>query len=305
LRNVCHEMVHKLATQDDRVVFIGSDLSPGLLDEMRQAYPDRWFMEGVTEQNVVGMAAGMAMDGMIPYVNTIATFLTRRAYEQIAVDCCLHDLPVRLIGNGGGLVYAPLGPTHLAVDDIALMRVLPRMTIVAPLNDHEMRTCMYSTLRWPHPIYIRLSRSWEGKVELPVNFNIGQAVPLRWGAERPILIVSTGVASGRALDAALILERENIFCTVLHCPTVKPFDADALVRHGEKARHVVTVEEHSVIGGLGSAVLEYLNGHRMHLPVTRIGIPDVFPKSYGTQETQMTEFGLQPEQIAATIKADL
>ena len=116
MRAACLDMVHQLARRDERVVFIGSDLSPGLLDGMRREMPGRWFMEGVTEANVIGMAAGLAMEGFVPYVNTIATFITRRCYEQVAVDLCLHRLPVRLLGNGGGLVYAPLGPTHLAIE---------------------------------------------------------------------------------------------------------------------------------------------------------------------------------------------
>jgi len=131
MRATCLKQVHALAKRDERVVFIGSDLSPGLLADMKREMPERWFMEGITEQNVVGMAAGFAMEGFIPYVNTIATFITRRCYEQVAVDLCLHDLPVRLIGNGGGLVYAPLGPTHLAIEDIAIMRALPNMAVVA------------------------------------------------------------------------------------------------------------------------------------------------------------------------------
>ncbi len=126
-------MVYELAKQDERVVFIGSDLSPGLLGRHEEGVcPTATTWKGVTEANVIGMAAGMALEGFVPYVNTIATFITRRCYEQVAVDLCLHDLPVRLIGNGGGFVYAPLGPTHQAIEDIAIMRALPNMTVVAP-----------------------------------------------------------------------------------------------------------------------------------------------------------------------------
>ena len=130
MRKTCLDMVYELAQSDERVVFIGSDLGAGTLDSMRDTMPDRFFMEGVTEANIIGMAAGMALEGYIPYVNTIATFLTRRCYEQVALDLCLHNLPVRLIASGGGLVYAPLGPTHLAVEDLAIMRALPNMTAV-------------------------------------------------------------------------------------------------------------------------------------------------------------------------------
>ena len=123
------DMVHALARRDERVVFIGSDLSPNLLGEMKKEYPQRYYMEGIAEANVIGMAAGMAMEGFIPYVNTIATFITRRCYEQVAVDLCLHDLPVRLIGNGGGYVYAPLGPTHQAIEEGAFVLGMGQLEI--------------------------------------------------------------------------------------------------------------------------------------------------------------------------------
>ena len=127
MRKTSLNTIHELAKEDERVIFIGSDLGAGVLDEFKENIPERFFMEGIAEQHIIGMAAGLAMDGFIPYVNTIATFLTRRCFEQIAVDLCLHDLPVRLIANGGGYVYAPLGPTHQAIEDISIMRSLPLM----------------------------------------------------------------------------------------------------------------------------------------------------------------------------------
>ena len=139
MRPACVNMVFELAKRDPRVAYIGSDLSPDLTERMKAEMPGRAFMEGVSEAHVIGMAAGMAMEGYIPYVHTIATFITRRCYEQVAVDLCLHNLPVRLIGNGGGLVYAPLGPTHLAIEDIAIMRALPNMTVVSVCDADEMK----------------------------------------------------------------------------------------------------------------------------------------------------------------------
>src|SRR5580658_4311287 len=167
MRQTCLNMVYDLAKRDKRVLFIGSDLSPGLLGDMKKEMPERWYMEGVSEANVIGMAAGMAFEGYLPYVNTIATFITRRCYEQVAVDLCLHDLPVRLIGNGGGFVYAPLGPTHEAIEDIAIMRALPNMTVVAPVDAEEMRRFMAVTPDWPHPIYIRLAKGGDEVVTTP------------------------------------------------------------------------------------------------------------------------------------------
>jgi len=193
------DMVHALARRDERVVFIGSDLSPNLLGEMKKEYPSRYYMEGITEANVIGMAAGMAMDGFIPYVNTIATFITRRCYEQVAVDLCLHDLPVRLIGNGGGYVYAPLGPTHQAIEDIAIMRALPHMTVTAVCDAEEMTRLMNASLDWPHPIYIRLGKGGDPVISKPERgFAIGKAIDMieaEQGAS-DVLFVTTGVGNG-------------------------------------------------------------------------------------------------------------
>lgn len=310
MRIRCVNMVYELAKRDERVVFIGSDLSPGLLANMRQDFPDRWYMEGVTEANVIGMAAGMAMDGYIPYVNTIATFITRRCYEQVAVDLCVHDLPVRLIANGGGLVYAPLGPTHEAIEDIAIMRALPNMTVVCPADAEEMQRFMETALDWPHPIYIRLGKGGDEVITSSKrDFTIGKAVRLREAGGRgaPVLLIGTGVATTQALKAAELLAGDGISCHVLHMPTVKPLDVAAVERYARGARLVVTVEEHTVIGGLGSAVTDALV-ERMdgHIPrIQRLGIPDVFCKDYGSQEWLMEGFGLRAPQIAEYVSKAL
>src|ERR1700730_6255628 len=152
MRKTSLDMVHALAKRDPRIVYIGSDPGAGPLDSMREEVPDRFFVEGISEAHVIGMSAGMAMEGFIPYVNTIATFLTRRCYEQIAGDLCLHQRPLRLVANGGGLVYAPVGPTHQAIEDLAIMRALPNMTVVAVCDAEEMTRLMNASLDWPHPI---------------------------------------------------------------------------------------------------------------------------------------------------------
>lgn len=307
MRVRCVNMVYELAKKDERVVFIGSDLSPGLLAGMQRDYPDRYYMEGVAEANVIGMAAGMALDGLIPYVNTIATFITRRCYEQVAVDLCVHDLPVRLIANGGGLVYAPLGPTHEAIEDIAIMRALPNMTVVAPADAEEMQRFMEVTPDWPHPIYIRLAKGGDEVITRPEHgFTIGKGILLReaaGGRGAPVLLIGTGVATTQALHAADMLAADGISCHVLHLPTVKPLDVAMIERYARGARLVVTVEEHTVIGGLGSAVTDALvERFDGHVPrIRRIGIPDVFAEDYGSQEWLMETFRMRAPQIAETV----
>jgi transketolase len=305
MRQACLDMVHELAKADPRVLFVGSDLGAGVLQKMKDTSPDRFIMEGVSEQNLVGMAAGLAMSGYVPYVNTIATFLTRRCFEQIAVDVCLHNLPVRLIANGGGVVYAPLGPTHMAIEDIAIMRALPNMTVVAPADAREMARLMAASLDWPGPIYIRVAKGGDPAVSSEERgFAIGRAIAMREGAE--VAILSTGVMTSRALKAAEMLAAEGIEAGVLHLHTVKPLDEEAVLAWAARAGLLLTVEEHVLTGGLGSAVLELLADRLARPPrVKRLGLPDRFTERYGSQDELLRHYGLQPEQIAAAARGAL
>jgi len=305
MRRTCLDQVHALARRDERVVFIGSDLGPGTLDAFKSEFPDRFFMEGVSEQAVIGMAAGMAMEGYVPYVNTIATFLTRRCFEQVAVDVCLHNLPVRLIGSGGGLVYAPLGPTHLATEDMAIMRALPNMTVVAPADADEMTRFMATTLDWPGPIYIRLAKGGDPIISRDADgFRTGKAITLREVPEGGVALIAIGVMVNRALKAAETLAGEGIGVGVLNVHTLKPLDSDTILTQARQALAVFTLEEHTVTGGLGSAVAEILieGLEGAHPIVRRLGIPDAFPAAYGSQDSLMETFGLQPDQIAETVR---
>src|SRR6185295_4240620 len=300
-------MVYELAQRDERVLFIGSDLSPDILPDMKKEYPSRYYMEGIAEANVIGMSAGLAMDGFIPYVNTIATLITRRCYEQVAVDLCLHDLPVRLIGNGGGYVYAPLGPTHEAIEDIAIMRALPRMTVTAVCDAEEMTRLMEATLDWPHPIYIRLGKGGDPVISRPERgFAIGKAIDMidNETDASEVLLIGTGVATTQALKAAGSLAADGIRCRLLHLHTVKPIDADAIVDAAGKTKLVVTVEEHSVVGGLGSAVLETLSDRLTGAlpPLKRLGIPDKFAEHYGSQAKLMEDFRFDAKGIDAAVR---
>ena len=306
MRKTALECVHKLAQHDKRVLFIGSDLGHGVLEKMKNELPDQFFMEGVSEQYIIGMAAGLAMEGFIPYVNTIATFLTRRCYEQVAVDLCMHDLPVRLIANGGGGVYAPLGPTHLAVEDIAIMRALPNMAVVAPCDADEMNRLMMSTLEWPHPIYIRLAKGGDRVVSAEQNgFELGKSIKMKTGADG--MFITTGVMTQLALETAEILKGDGVDVGVLHVHTIKPFDASGVISAIENVKAVVTVEEHIVNGGLGSAVLESCSELRPELlsKISRIGIPDKFATEYGSQGSLLKHWGITADNLVAAMMKKL
>ncbi len=303
MRKTCLDMVYELARKDERVFFIGSDLGFGTLQRFKDEMPERFFMEGVSEANIIGMAAGMALEGKIPYVNTIATFITRRCFEQIVLDIAMQNANVRLIGNGGGLVYAPLGPTHLAFEDIAIMRAVPNMTIVAPADADEMRRLMPLTVTHKGPIYIRLGKGYDPIVTKDdIPFEIGKALLMREGDDA--LIITTGIALKRALDAAAALSCEGLEAAVLHMPTIKPIDRGEVVRHANQTRVVVSIEEHTVIGGLGAAVAEILAETDLGSVkrFRRLGIPDVFPDEYGSQDSLMARYSLTAEHLAQTVR---
>lgn len=302
MRQTCLDMVYQLAKTDKRIFFIGSDLGAGTLDQFKREMPGRFFMEGVSEANIVGMAAGLALEGKIPYVNTIATFLTRRCFEQVVVDLCLHNVKVRLIGNGGGLVYAPLGPTHQAIEDLAILRALPNMTIVAPADADEMRRLMPLTVDHPGPIYIRLAKGYD-PIVTPQDevFEIGKAIPMRQGSDA--LIVTTGITLGLGLHAATVLSHQGIEAAVLHVPTVKPLDVPAILEYAARVPAIVTVEEHTIIGGLGSAVAEVVAEANFDpgKSFKRIGLPDVFPDRYGSQQSLMERYSLTCAHVVSVV----
>lgn len=302
MRQACLDMVYQLAKKDERIFFIGSDLGIGTLDQFKEEMPDRFFMEGVSEANIIGMAAGLALEGKIPYINTLATFITRRCFEQIVLDLCLHNVNVRLIGNGGGLVYAPLGPTHEAIEDLAILRAVPNMTIVAPADADEMRRFMPLTVEHQGPIYIRLAKGYDPVVTTDdTPFEIGKAIPMRDGTDA--LILTTGITLQSALAAADTLTEQGIEVGVLHVHTIKPLDTEAILDYTARVPIIVTVEEHTVIGGLGSAVAEIIAEANFEPAkrFKRIGIPDVFPDQYGSQESLMERYRITAANLISVI----
>lgn len=303
MRQTCLNMIYELAKADDRIFFIGSDLGVGTLKQFKEEMPTRFFMEGVNEANIIGMATGLALEGKVPYVNTIATFITRRCFEQIVLDACLHEAKVRLIGNGGGMVYAPLGPTHLAIEDLAILRAIPNMSIVAPADADEMQRLMPQTVDYPGPLYIRLAKGYDPIVTTDEHpFRIGEVIPMRKGSDA--LIVTTGIGLRVSLAAADELLESGIKAGVLHVPTIKPLDMQAITSWVAEVPVVATVEEHTVIGGLGSAVAEIIAeaGFDPAKRFKRIGIPDVFPDQYGSQDSLMERYSITSQGVMATVQ---
>jgi len=301
MRKTCLEMIFELAKTDPRVVFIGSDLGSGTLDIFQKEMPERFFMEGISEANIIGVASGLAMEGKIPFVNTIASFITRRAFEQVVLDVCLHNLNVRLVGNGGGLVYAPLGPTHMTIEDIAIMRAIPNMTVVAPADENEMKRFMLKTLNYSGPIYIRLAKGYDPVVTNNLPFDIGKAVIMKEGNDAAIF--TTGITLKIALECAEDLIKKGVLVSVIHLPTIKPLDIMSILQVIKNISVIVTIEEHSIMGGIGSALGEIIleENFPTQKKFKRIGISDIFPDEYGTQASLMDRFSINRNNLIKTI----
>ena len=283
------------------MLYIGSDVGAGTLKDFQKEIPGRFFVEGIAEAYVIGMAAGLAMSGKIPYVNTIATFLTRRCYDQVAIDLCMGNHDVRLYANGGGLVYAPLGPTHLATDDIALMRALPNMTVIVPADADEMERAIFASENHKGPIYFRVARGGDPLVPQERHqFKIGKAIVIKEPKE--ILFIASGIMVHKALEVSRKLKAEGIQAGVINVHTIKPLDRETLSRYIFCIPNVITLEEHSIVGGLGSAVAQLIaEGNRNPQSLFKImGIPDCFPEKYGRQGDLIKFFGLEVEDILNT-----
>ena len=260
-------------------------------------------MEGVSEQYIIGMSAGLAKEGFLPYVNTISTFITRRCFEQIVIDLCLHKLPVKLIGNGGGLVYAPLGPTHQAIEDISILRPLPNISIIAPCDAIEMQKLLKDTVNLKGPLYIRIAKGGDKIItQKKEKIKFGKARILIKPKDK--LILTTGVMAQVAIDAANIInKKKKNSCGVLHFSTIKPLDIKTLIKFSKKVKKIVTVEENLLEGGFGSLILEVLNQHSPNdcKKVKRLGLKNKFIDKYGSQEELFKDNKLTEKEIVKLI----
>lgn len=300
MRQVAYKWIDQTAIEEDRIVFIGSDLAPDMMPKMRSEVPERFLMEGICEQAITGMAAGMAMEGFIPYVNTITPFIVQRNLEQISVDICLLNLPVRLIANGAGMVYAPLGPTHTSLNDMAILRALPNMTLVSPCDKEEMARLMPQTLNWTGPMYIRTAKGKDKVVSRQDrSFEIGRAIEMLDVQQAEVVFISSGVMTQRALEVAEQLQQQGRSAQVLHYHTWVPFDEEALWKWIQAAKTVVTLEEHFIEGGLGSIVLEHwqqISPENLD-KLLRLGFKKQFVKTYGTQNEAINAAGLSISEV--------
>ena len=305
MRNAFAAAITDLAGRDERIVLLSGDIGNRLFDTFRGRHPDRFYNCGVAEANMTGMAAGLALSGLRPFTYTITPFATTRVIEQIRVDICYHDVPVVIVGTGSGLSYASLGPTHHSCEDVGILRCFPNLTILCPADSAEVGPAIEAALTLPGPTYIRLGKKGEPTVHAsPPRFEVGRGIVMREGTD--VCLLGMGTMVSVALEAAKALEAGGVSARVVSMHTVKPLDERLLAESFDRFRVVAVVEEHSLIGGLGGAVAEWLA--RRDPPRARLvacGTPDAFISEAGSQQWMRERCGLTGPAVAARILARL
>jgi len=296
MRKAFIDKLLKLAEENKKIFLLSGDLGFSVLEKFKDKFPERFFNMGVAEQNMIGVAAGLALSGKIVFVYSIVPFLTMRCFEQIRNDLCYQNLNVKLVGAGGGLSYGSAGPTHHALCDIAIMRALPNMKVFAPGDPFEAERVTEIAVFSEGPAYIRLGKSHESEVySESLRFDISEAIVLRNGND--ITIFTTGNMLYNAKLAVDKLSEKNIDARLVSMPTIKPLDKNIISKAAKETKAIFTIEEHNLIGGLGSAVAEVLAESEEKILFKKIALPDKFCKDVGNQEYLREKNGLSVAKI--------
>ena len=292
----------ELATEDERIVLLTADLGFTVVEPFAERFPDRFFNVGVAEQNMVGIATGLAEAGYVPYVYSIATFASLRPYEFIRNGPVHHRLPVRVVGVGGGFDYGTNGPSHHALEDLAVMRVQPGLAVLAPADFEQARAALLAAHALPGPVYFRLGKDDSSRVDgLGGRFRLGRAETI--GAGGDVLLVTTGSIARNAVAAAQALAANGVEATVLVAASISPPPTEDLAEALERFDAAVTVEAHYVDGGLGSLVCEVAAEHGLLCRVVRCGVRELEPGRSGSEAYLNETHGLSVEKLVATCRA--
>ncbi len=296
------EALAELGAINDKIVVLDADLAHATMTlTFQKAFPQRHFNAGIAEANMVDMAAGMSTMGLIPFCSTFAIFGAGRAYEQVRNSVAYPRLNVKLAMTHAGVSVGEDGGSHQAIEDLALMRAIPGMTVICPADAKEARKAVFAAAEMEGPVYLRLARLASPVFEEDYPFEIGKANVLREGTD--VAVFATGLMVSESLKAADLLAQQGIHAAVINVHTIKPLDAACVTRWAQKCGKVVTVEEHSVIGGLGDAVADVLMG-RVNCKFHKIGVQDQFGQS-GKAWDVLREYGLTGDQIAESIRSAL
>ncbi len=299
MRNAFVEELTQLAQEDSEVIAMLADNGIIVFDDYKERFPKQFVNVGIAESNLISMASGMASSGLKPFVYTITPFLAMRPFEFIRNDVCYQNTNVRLIGIGAGFAYSTLGPTHHAIEDIALMNVLPNLTIFSPADPIETKKATRAMHELDAPSYLRIGTGRNPQVYKDENyeFEVGKGVVLNEGAD--ITIVATGTIL--ALLQEVVAELEAVSIELINIHTIKPFDSELVLKSAKKTTRVLSVEEHFVIGGLGSIVGDTLAENSVNCKFKKLGVKDKFVSSYGTLDYLRSLNGLDKESIKQDI----
>lgn len=297
MRNAFASELTLLAALDPSIVLLSGDIGNRLFEPFKTQFPTRFYNCGVAEANMASMAAGMAMCGLRPITYTIAPFNTTRCLEQIRNDICYHNVPVLLVGTGAGLSYASLGCTHYSCEDISFLKSIPNMTVLCPGDSMELRSLLRLALKARGPIYMRIGKTNEPVLHLNVpDLEIGKGYLMQEGKD--LCILSTGNMLPMAFDTANLLKDHGQQAAIISMHTVKPLDTELLTCLCQKFPLIVTLEEHSLIGGLGSFVAEWMSDQEIvSTRLLRFGTGDRFPHQIGSQKYTRELFDLSPQKI--------
>ncbi len=290
----------ELARADKNIVLITGDLGFTVFEEYKEQFPHQYVNIGVSEANMIGVAAGMALSGKTVFTYSIIPFAVMRPYEQIRNDVCYQNANVKIVGVGGGYSYSYFGATHHAVEDIGIMRATPNMTVVCPGDPWEAECATAALARMHGPAYLRLGKRGEPLVHAKdAKFQIGKGIIVKKGSS--IALIATSTMLEGAIAAGRLLETQGVHPTLVSIHTIKPIDRELIENLAATHANIVTLEEHSIYGGLGSAVAETLAESLYKPKFKRLGILDQFPKTIGTQIYLRGQHGLNPEQIKDTV----
>lgn len=304
MRNAFADEMTQLAKTDSRLVLLSGDIGNKLFDKFKSVDESRFYNCGVAEANMMGVAAGMALSGLRPFVYTITPFTTTRCFEQIRVDACYHHVPVVIVGTGSGLSYAELGPTHHSLEDMAILRTLPGMRVLAPCDATELRLALRAVLNDDSPTYIRIGKKGEPDIhQAPPEFKIGKAIVIRPGND--VSLMCAGNMMGETIKASELLAAAGVSAEVVSFHTVKPLDTGYLAHAASKFRLLAAIEEHSIIGGFGSAVAEWKAASGVSTPQLAFGTRDEFMHEVGSQEYARNKYGLTAKNIAEKVLSAL
>ena len=302
MRNTVINTIFQQAQLNKDIIFITADLGYSVIENFQRELPEQFINVGIAEQNMIGLAAGLALAGKKVFVYSIVPFVTLRCLEQIKVDICYQNLDITIIGVGGGFAYGSLGVTHHAIEDLGVMRTLPNMKVVAPSDPEEAKKLITKLIDIGGPAYLRLNRGGEKNIISEIeqqSFKFGEGRKIRGGGE--ILILAIGAILENALTAVEKLAEQKIIVSLVSLPVLKPLNKEYLEKIVKEKKVLITLEEHNIIGGLGSAVAEFIAERGIEIKFKRLGVLDTYPSEIGRQDYLRELFNLSADKITEVI----